>query len=120
MKILQVISSFPPAYSYGGPLKVAFNISKELVKNGHDVTVYTTDVYDSKSRLQYETNPEIMEGVKVYRFRNISNALSRKNFSCAPSMFFFLKNNIKDFDIIHLHEFRSFQAIFVYHYAKKN
>lgn len=119
VKILQVISSFPPAYSYGGALKVAFGISKELVKKNHDVTVYTTDVYDSNSRLHYEKNPEIMDGIKVYRFRNISNFLSRKNFSCAPLMLLSLKNRIRDFDIIHLHEYRSFQAMFIHHYAKK-
>ena len=120
MKILQVISSFPPAYSYGGALKVAFDISKELVNQNHDVTVYTTDVYDSKSRLSYKTNPEIMAGIKVFRFRNISNILSRKNFTFAPKMFFFLKHHIKEFDVIHLHEYRSFQAIFVSYFAKKN
>jgi glycosyltransferase involved in cell wall biosynthesis len=119
MKILQVISSFPPAYAYGGPLKVAYDISKELVKNNHNVTVYTTDVYDAYSRLHYSINPEIMEGITVYRFRNISNFLSRQNLSCAPLMFLTLKNKIRDFDLIHLHEYRSFQAVFVHHYAKK-
>lgn len=120
MKILQVISSFPPSYSYGGALKVAYGISKELAKKNHNVTVYTTDVYDSNSRLQYKTNPEIMDRIKVYHFRNISNTLSRKNLTCAPLMFFSLKNKIHDFDIIHLHEYRSFQAMFVYWCAKKN
>ncbi len=119
MRILQVISSFPPAYSYGGALKVVFDISKRLLGKGHDVTVYTTDVYNSNSRLHYETNPEIMDGIKVYHFRNISNTLSRKNFTCAPSMYLSLKNKIKDFEIIHLHEYRSFQATFVHHNARK-
>jgi glycosyltransferase involved in cell wall biosynthesis len=119
MRILQVISSFPPAYSYGGPLKFAFELSKELVKKNHDVTVYTTDVFDSNSRLKYNTNPEIMDGIQVYRFRNISNALCRIHFSCAPTMFFSLKNKIRDFDIIHLHEYRSFQAMCVQYWAKK-
>jgi len=120
MKILQIISSFPPAYSYGGALNVAYHLSKELVRIGHDVTVYTTDVYDSKSRLDYKENPEIMDGITIYRFRNISNYLSRKNLTCAPSMLFYLKNQIKKFDVIHLHEYRSFQAIFTYYYAQKN
>ena len=120
MKILQVISSFPPAYSYGGPVKVSYDISKELVKNNHDVTVYTTDVYNSHSRLNYKTNPEMIDGIIVYRFRNISNFLSKKNFSFAPMMYFFLKSHIKEFDIIHLHEYRSVQAIFVSHLARKS
>ena len=119
MKILQVISSFPPAYSYGGALKVAFELSRELVRNGHEVTVCTTDVYDSKSRLKKFKNPETIEGIEVYRFKNLSNWLSRKNIPCAPGMFFFLRDNMKKFDIIHLHEYRSFQAIITSHFANK-
>ena len=119
MKILQVISSFPPAYSYGGALKVAFELSRELVRNGHEVTVCTTDVYDSKSRLKNFKNPETIEGIEVYRFKNLSNWLSRKNIPCAPGMFFFLRDNMKKFDIIHLHEYRSFQAIITSHFANK-
>lgn len=119
MKILQVISSFPPAYSYGGALKVAYEISKELVKQYHDITVYTTDVFDSDSRLHYTRNPEMMEGITVYHFRNVSNFLAHKNFSCAPFMVLSLKKKIREFDIIHIHEYRSFQAMVVYHFAKK-
>jgi len=119
MKILQVISSFPPAYSYGGALNVAYHLSKELVRIGHDVTVYTTDVYSSNSRLQYTKNPVGMEGIIIYHFRNISNILARKNLTCALPMYFSLKKNTREFDLIHLHEYRSFQAVFVHRFAKK-
>lgn len=119
MKILQVISSFPPAYAYGGALKVAHEISKELVKKGHEVTVYTTDVYNASSRFKYNENPMSMGGINVYYYKNISNKLAHGNFAISPMMAFALDRNIKDFDIIHLHEYRSFQAILVYHYAKK-
>jgi len=54
MEILQVVPYFPPAYTFGGPVKVVYEISRELAKRGHDVTVYTTDVKDFNSRL--ETN----------------------------------------------------------------
>lgn len=120
MKILQVISSFPPAYAYGGALKSAYEISKQLVEDGHSVTVYTTDVYDSNSRLEFEENPIWMDGIEVYHFKNISNRLSYKNFPIAPDMAFALKKNINKFDIVHLHEYRSFQAILVHHYSEKN
>lgn len=120
MKILQVISSFPPAYSYGGPARVAYEISKELVKRGHEVTVYTTDVYDACSRFKYDNNPMWMDGIEVYYFKNVSNKLAqRKNLATAPMMAFALNKNVEKFDVIHLHEYRSFQAIFVSHYAKK-
>ncbi|MCE7699971.1 MAG: glycosyltransferase [Methanobacterium paludis] len=119
MKILQVISSFPPAYAYGGALKIAYEVSKELVKEGHSVTVYTTDVYGYNSRLEFEENPILMDGIEVYHFKNLSNKLAHMNFPIAPSMAFALKKNINKFDVIHVHEYRSFQAILVHHYAKK-
>lgn len=119
MKILQVISSFPPAYSYGGPTKMAYDTSKYLVKRGHDVTVYTTDVYDAESRLKYKKNPMIMDGITVYHFKNTSNNLAKKNVPFAPMMALALSKNIKDFDVVHINEFRTLQAKFVQYYAKK-
>lgn len=120
MKILQVISSFPPAYAYGGPAKVAYDISKELVKRGHEVTVYTTDVLDSQSRLTYDENPMWMDGIEVHHFKNVSNKLASKNYAMAPMMALALNKSIKDFDVIHLQDFRTFQAVFVQKYAKKH
>lgn len=119
MKILLVISSFPPAYSYGGALKIAYEFSRQLVKDGHSVTVYTTDVHDSNSRLKFEENPIWMDGIEIYHFKNLSNELAHMNFPIAPSMVSTLKKNINKFDIIHAHEYRSFQAILVHHYAQK-
>jgi glycosyltransferase involved in cell wall biosynthesis len=119
MKILQVISSFPPAYSYGGAPKVAYEISKELIKKGHEVTVFTTDVYDINSRLKFDKNPVWIDGIEVYHFKNISNNLAYKNYSIAPMMVSKMAEKIKDFDLIHLHEYRSTQAMFVHHYAKR-
>lgn len=119
MKILQVISSFPPAYAYGGALNVAFEISKGLVERGHEITVCTTDVFDSCSRLKCPINPIEIDGIEVYHFKNLSNKLAWRNLPIDPGFNGFLKNNIKNYNIIHLHEYRSFQAIIVNHYAKK-
>jgi glycosyltransferase involved in cell wall biosynthesis len=119
MKVLQVISSFPPAYSYGGPLSVTYRVSKELVRRGHDVTVFTTDVYDSKSRLAFQQNPAFMDGIEVYRFRNLNNRLASKNLTLAPTMPFALRKHIESFDVIHVREYFSLQAALVHHFAVK-
>ncbi len=120
MRILQVNSAFPPAYSYGGGLRVLYDLSKELIARGHEVTVYTTDAYDSRSRLALKENPVNMEGIEVYRFRNISNVLAHKNLSVAPALAFSLKENIRKFDLVHLHEYRSFHSIAVLRFAGIN
>lgn len=114
MKILQAITSFPPAYAYGGPVQSAYHISTYLADQGHEVTVYTTDVLDSNSRLQFDENPTSMDGVKIRRFRNISNTLAYKyNIDSAPQMGIALKRHIHEFDVVHLHDLRSIQAILV-------
>ena len=59
MKILQVISYFYPAWTYGGPVKTVYEISKQLVAKGHKVTVWTTDVYDRKRRLNVEKDNQV-------------------------------------------------------------
>jgi len=111
MNILQVITSFPPAYAYGGPVESSYNISKSLVKRGHDVSVFTTDVYNSDSRLTGYDDPEIREGIRIRRFKNISNHLAwTANISTAVGMWPALRTEIEKFDIVHLHEFRSIEA----------
>jgi glycosyltransferase involved in cell wall biosynthesis len=120
MKILHVNSAFPPAYAYGGGLRVLYDLAKEQVNRGHEVTVFTTDAYDSHQRLRFHQNPMNMEGVVVYHFRNISNLLAHKNLSVAPSLAFALSEMIGDFDIIHLHEYRSFHSVAVRLLAKRH
>lgn len=119
MKVLQVISSFPPAYSYGGPLNVAYRVSKELVKRGHEVSVFTTDVFDGNSRLTFQDNPMWMDGIQVYHFRNMSNYFAHKNLTFAPKMAFALSKYIERFDVVHIREYFSFQAAVAHHYAVK-
>ncbi len=110
MRILQVISSYPPAYAYGGPARVAHDVSRELVKRGHEVAVYTTDAYDGRNRRQEVRNPDMMDGVAVHRFRNVSNRLAYANLPLAPAMARALRDTVDTFDVVHLHEYRTCQA----------
>jgi glycosyltransferase involved in cell wall biosynthesis len=119
MKILQVIPYFPPAYAFGGPVNVAYNVSKMLVKRGHEVVVCTTDAKDFGSRI--EGNPDgIDDGLEVHRFKNVSLTLVKKfKLFVTPQLASFLKRDLKRFDVIHLHEYISFQNIVASHYAQK-
>lgn len=119
MKILQVISSFPPAYAYGGPLQAAYGMSQELVRRGHKVSVFTTDVYDADSRFKAAQNPVDMDGITVYRFRNLSNSLAYKNLPLAPSMLTALRREIKNLDVVHIHEYISAQALFTRYFCQR-
>lgn len=110
MKILQVIPYFTP--KRGGDVNVCYNLSKELVKRGHEVTIITTDFEFDEN---YAKTIEGM-GIKVLSFHCIANI---KLFLISPYMKKWLKYNINYFDVIHLHDFRSYQNNIVHHYAEK-
>jgi glycosyltransferase involved in cell wall biosynthesis len=119
MKILQVTNFFKPSWESGGPARVAYELSKKLVERGHEVTVYTTDGF--KSRLNVEKNkPVDVDGIKTYYFRNLSSYLARKMVLPIPYYLpMVVRKEIMDFDVIHIHEYRTVLAIVIHHYAKK-
>jgi len=118
MRVLQVIPVFSDAF--GGPVSVVRSISKELAKK-HEVVVYTTTALD----LKHDFNPkeEEVNGYRVIYFPRTfkplcySYLLGQLNLSL--SMAKAVRQNIKKFDIVHLHSWRQFPDIVVHHYAKK-
>lgn len=119
MRILHVISTFVPAYNYGGPVTSSYYLCKALKELGNSVTVLTTDAYDESGRYCPKESPTYIDGLEVYYFKNLSNKLALKNFFCAPSFYFYLRKHITDYDIIHLHDYRTMQAVFTYLLAIK-
>ena len=108
MKILQIVQFFSP--NHGGSSMVPFELSKHLHKAGHNVTVITTDFQMDNDFI------DSSDGVEVIPFHcqmNIGSLL------VSSSMKEFLKENINKFDIIHMHNFRTYQNIIVHKFAKK-
>ena len=76
VKNIVIISQyFAPAWSYGGPPRVLYVFARELIKLGIHVNVITTDVLDEKRNTILQ---EMMDGIKITRFRTISNYLAYK------------------------------------------
>lgn len=110
MKILIVIPYFMPAISYGGPVRVAYDIARAMVSRGHEVTVATTDVFDEKRRV--EQTEELLEGIQIKRFRNLSNALAKQVNGYLPPLFIpWIFRNAKKYDVIYSHDFFSLQTL---------
>lgn len=65
------------------------NLAQELIKKGHDVEVYTSDMDFAGNKIR---QPEQVEGIKIKRFSNIA------------SLFKAIKNS--SHDVIHYHLFR--------------
>jgi len=118
VRILQVVPYFSPAYDFGGPVRVSYELSKELVKRKHEVVVYTTDAKNIDTRLV--STSEIIDGITVHYFKNLSMFfVSKLKLFITLQMLFQARLEVKKCDVIHLHEFRTFQNIVVGHYAKK-
>lgn len=110
MKILQVVPFFTPLR--GGSVTVPYELSKELAKCGHDVTIITTDFEFNK---EYAKSIE-KGGVEVIPIHCIANI---GLFLFSPGMKKWLKDSIGKFDIVHMHNYRSYQNNVVYRFAKK-
>jgi glycosyltransferase involved in cell wall biosynthesis len=111
MKILQVIPCFSPPLLFGGSQTVVWNISKELIKRGHQVKVYSSNMIN-----EWYSFPlprfEIISGIEIYRFRNVSKLLSKTTrYILTPDILFNLRAEVKKLDIIHLHELRNFPQL---------
>ncbi len=108
MKILQVIQFF--GLKHGGSFAVAYEITKYLARHGYEITVITTD-------FEFDRNlAESLKGVEVIPFHCQYNI---GGFLLSTSMNKYLQENINKFDIIHMHNFRTYQNIIVRKYAKK-
>lgn len=108
MNILQVIPYF--AFTRGGDVNVCYNISKQFTKMGHNVTILTTT---------FDYNKEDTDFIENLTMIPIEYQFNLALFIYSPKIKKWLDKNIKNYDIIHLHELRSYQNNVVVKYAKK-
>ncbi len=115
MKILHIVPSYLPAYSYGGPILSVHSMNKWLVKAGFDVTVYTTNI-NGEGRINVPLNREILiDGVKVNYFPvsfPFAWVYSRKLHRA-------LAANAGSFDLIHITSVFLSASTLGAHYAEK-
>ncbi len=119
MKILQVTPFFKPLWESGGVARVAYDISHSLHKNGHDVTVYTTNrsIYPN----DLPTNrPTPVDGMNVYYFENLRRYARGAILPVMPyRMPAVARREIAQFDVIHIHDHRTMLTVIASHYARK-
>lgn len=113
MKILHVTPYFKPSWEAGGPPRSVYDLASRQVAAGHDVTVYTTDGF--KRRLSVATDvPVDVDGIRTYYFRNLSLYLAgNMNLPLPLKLPLTARREIDSFDIVHIHEHRTFLAVAV-------
>lgn len=118
MKILHVIPIFSPPQLFGGSQRVVYLVSKELAKKGHEVVIYASDMKTLRERT--DKIIENINGVTVVHFKNVSSLLSSKTrLILTPRMKTDFESELRDFDVIHVHEARGFQHILVWWLTRK-
>lgn len=118
MRILHVTPYFAPAWAYGGPPRSVHGLCRELVRRGHEVTVVTTDAMDALHR----ATPlrEVLDGIDIFRYPNLSNELAwRRQLFLPRGTGKFLRERLPEFDLVHLHMYRTTQNVAVHRHASR-
>lgn len=98
MKILHIVSSYWPAFEFGGPIASVYFLNEWLAKKEIEITVYTTNAGLQKNKDIFLKKSVNLDGVKVFYFPY----LGYKHYNFSPSLFLALAKNIKKFDLIHI------------------
>jgi glycosyltransferase involved in cell wall biosynthesis len=110
MRILHVSPYYEQAWAYGGIPRVVSTLARAQTRQGHDVTVCTTDACDAESRLSNVgaasgADPSVPGGgVDVRIFRNVSNTMAYHHQLFLPmGLSRYLRRHARDFVVAHLH-----------------
>jgi len=110
LKILQVVNFFSPVH--GGSAEVPYQLSKELAKRGHEVTIYTSD---------YKLSEEWVKSCQELKIDVLSfrTWLNYANLLVTPGIYHRAKSEVARFDAVHMHSYRTFQNIVIHRYAMR-
>lgn len=119
MKILHVAHFFYPCLSAGGVVNASYQIAKMQARD-NSVKVISSDA--CKKRLKFENGryDVDVDGIKVDYFKNISNRFKLATMIDTPlGAIFRIKNQIRDFDVVHVHEHRQTLSIIACYFARR-
>jgi glycosyltransferase involved in cell wall biosynthesis len=115
LRILHVAYIYPPELKVAdGITNVVYNVTKELAKRGHKVTVFASNLADLHQSKLLSTGHHMVNGVDVFYFRSL---WKYRTFMFTPSIINGFRD-LDDFDVIHIHDARSFQGICTYLWDK--
>jgi glycosyltransferase involved in cell wall biosynthesis len=98
VRLLHVVPTYLPATRYGGPIYAVHGLCRALVRRGHEVSVFTTNV-DGDRDSEVPLNAQVsLDGVSVRYFPATLRRLYR-----SPQMRKALDESIAGYDAVHLH-----------------
>ena len=105
LHVLHVTPYFPPTWAYGGIPRIVDGLSREQVRQGLKVTVWTTDAFDGTTRAPVAEDRR-HHGVRVLVSKNVSNRLAYRHQLFTPRDGRRLLDQLDDVDVVHLHGHR--------------
>ncbi len=106
LRVLFVTPYYAPAWGFGGPPRVTWDLTRGLAARSHRVSVFTTDVLDARNRAR--PLHETIDGVDVTRFRNLSNSFVwRTKKFIPPALPLEVERQVASFDLVHVTEART-------------
>ena len=108
MRVLQAYLFFSIKYA-GGTSDLMFKICKALEK----INVKNTLLCGS-----HEFDYDLSKKLKKTEFKIFKSYLDKWGFSITPGYFFYLKKEIKNFDVVHMHVYRTFQNTLLFFFCK--
>ncbi|MBF0152873.1 MAG: glycosyltransferase [Magnetococcales bacterium] len=99
LRILHVVPTYIPAWRYGGPIRSVHGLCRSLVRQGHEVHVFTSSM-DGPGELDVPLGQSVnLDGVMVrYDRPGWPRRLNRY-----PGLLVALREQLATFDLVHLH-----------------
>jgi glycosyltransferase involved in cell wall biosynthesis len=114
MRILQVVATLAPRT--GGPSIACPELSRELARQGHQVSIYASDV-DGSGHLSVPLDrPVFDDGVEIHYFRGMTWP-GRYMFSFG--MWRALRDTVADFDVVHIYSIYGFSSSAAAYWCRK-
>jgi glycosyltransferase involved in cell wall biosynthesis len=121
MNILQVTLGFLPANAWGGPVKIVHQNAKELVRRGHSVTIYCSNLLDKRNKIKPGTFEREIDGIRVVYFDtwHLPFWPGTAGPMWLPEMGVYLDREAASYDVFHLHGYRNLMLLPATRAAKK-
>lgn len=117
MKIALVCPASLPATQFGGIMFLSLDIAKELSRNGHEVTIFTTDMDFANNAKTFNKKLPRKEKIQDFFINRSHVWFSIQLFFINPGIYFQMKK--EKFDVIHTIGIRSFQSFIAAIIARK-
>jgi len=108
MKIALTCPASLPATQFGGIMFLCVHVAKKLSKEGHDLTIYTTDL-DFANTTKFNKKLPREEKIENFIIKRTHVWISSFLYFFNPGMYFQMMHD--NYDVIHTVGIRSFQAL---------